>query len=167
MSHQVVVYFISGGGFALGLFSSALLLARRGALGQADRVLAALLLVCAVNAVHPMLRVLAPHLMPQNVFGVFEPTEFLFGPFIYAYFRSLLFRPHHLRPRLLLHALPMALSILVYALTSGYGGDQPAARLIPLVVWAFLLVQMAIGALPSAPLSSLYCSPRPLGRGTG
>ena len=156
MSHQVVVYFISGGGFALGLFSSALLIARRGALGQADRVLAALLLVCAVNAVHPMLSVLAPLLMPHDVYGVFEPTEFLFGPLIYAYFRSLLFKPHYLRARLLLHALPMALSVLVYALTYGNGGGQSAARLIPLVLWACLLAQMCAYLIPGWHLVHVY-----------
>jgi AraC-like DNA-binding protein len=156
MSHQVAVYFISGGGFALGLFSSAVLVARRGVLGQADRVLAALLLVCAVNAVHPMLGVLFPRLMPHDVFGVFEPTELMFGPLIYAYFRSLLFKPHHLRARLLLHALPMALSILVYVLASGYGGDQPAARLIPLVLWACLLVQMLAYLVPGWQLVHVY-----------
>lgn len=156
MSHQVLVYFISGGGFALGLFSSALLIARKGALGQADRVLASLLLVCAINAVHPMLGVLASHLMPQDVFGLFEPTEFLFGPLIYAYFRSLLFKPHRLRARLLLHALPLVLSVLVYALTNGFAGGQPAARLIPLVLWACLLVQMFAYLIPGWHLVHVY-----------
>jgi AraC-like DNA-binding protein len=87
---------------------------------------------------------------------VFEPTEFLFGPLIYAYFRSLLFKPHHLRARRLLHALPMALSILVYALTSGYRADQSAARLIPLMVWGCLLAQMLAYLIPGWHLVHVY-----------
>ena len=161
MSHQALVYFISGGGCAIGLFASTLLVARRSALVQADRVLAAILFVCAINAVHPMLGVLAPGLVGQDAVGVFEPTEFLFGPLIYAYFRTLLFKPHRPRAVQLLHALPMIGSIVVYVLVSRISGRPSAASPVALIVWACLLLQMLAYLLPGWHMVHAYRSGLP------
>jgi AraC-like DNA-binding protein len=156
VGHDSLVYFLSGGGFALGLFGSTLLIVRHSALGRADRVLAALLIVCSLNIAHPLLGVLVPGLLPADTFGVFEPSEFLFGPLIYAYFRSLLFRTHRLRAAHLLHALPATLSIVVYTMVSGIGASLATTARISVIVWACLLAQMLAYLLPGWRLVHAY-----------
>jgi AraC-like DNA-binding protein len=141
----------AGGGITVSLFAAALLLSRARGGGRADRVLALLLGVYALNIAHPLLAAAWPDLLPAPpVPFLAEPMQFLLAPLIAAYFRALIrpgFRP---RARHLLHLIPFAAVIGVSVSPAPVALDRAAAApLAAIGLWALLVVQLLAYLIPS------------------
>ncbi len=154
---RTILLLVTGGGIIQGLFVAALLLNRPAPNARANRILAALMVLCSLNIVHPFLSLVWALRLPSSGVRVNEPLQFLLAPLVAAYVRNLLAPETRFTPRDLLHALP-AVGVV------GFTISRAAARLealtaFPLVsigLWALLLVQAALYFAPLVGLLHAY-----------
>jgi AraC-like DNA-binding protein len=149
VTFDMLLFFISGGGFLVGLFAAALLLGSPRADKIANRFLAMLMVVSAFNILHPTLALLGPHAFIRATY-LAEPVQFLMAPLIATYVSQLMNHDHHFRPVFLLHLAPFA-AVIAFSLSPlpgilNRGTDFPVSTV---VLWVLLLAQLFEYVIPA------------------
>ena len=116
LDSRTVLLLVTGGGIIQGFFVAALLLSRPVPDVRANRLLAALMVLCSFNIVHPFLSTVWASWFPAHGVRVNEPLQFLLAPLVAAYVRSLLAPETRFGPRDLLHTLP-AVCVAVFTVS--------------------------------------------------
>jgi AraC-like DNA-binding protein len=146
----MILFFIAGGGFLVGLFAAALLWNSTRGNRRANRVLALLMVASSLNIVHPLVTLLAPQAAVLRGSLLTEPLQFLMAPLIAAYIHQLMLPDLRFRPGSLLHFVPfaavVALSISPLPGILNRAAGFPAAAV---VFWTLLLAQVSVYVIPS------------------
>jgi AraC-like DNA-binding protein len=146
----MVLFFIAGGGFLVGLFAAALLWNSTRGNRRANKVLALLMVASSLNIVHPLVAILAPQAAVLRGSLLTEPLQFLMAPLIAAYIHQLMIPDLRYGPRSLLHFVPfaavVALSISPLPGILNRAAGFPAAAV---VFWTLLLAQVSVYVIPS------------------
>ncbi len=147
---DILLFFISGGGFSIGLFVAVLLWNSPRGNRRANRLLSALMVLSAFNIVHPLVAILLPNQFLLRKSSLTEPMQFLMAPLVAAYLHQLMLPNLRFRPRFLLHAVPFlvvvafSLSPLPGLLNRGAASPASAAGL-----WGLLVVQVFCYIFPT------------------
>jgi len=165
VTFDTLLFFISGGGFMVGLFAAALLWSSPRGDRNSNRILSLLMLVSAVNIVHPALALLRPHAFLLRDSYLAEPMQFLMAPLIATYVSQLMTHDRQFRPRFLLHLVPFA-AVIGFSLSPlpGILNRGAAFPVSTVVLWALLLAQLFEYVIPAAAwtarsASSASCCP--------
>jgi AraC-like DNA-binding protein len=146
----MVLFFIAGGGFHVGLFAAVLLWRGTRGNAKANRLLGLLLVVSSFNITHPLVAILVPNSRFMADSFLTEPLQFLMAPLIAAYVRQLMQPDHRFRARFLVHAAPFAAAVAfsvspLPGLLNRAAGFPVAAA----VMWTLLLTQIFCYVVPA------------------
>jgi AraC-like DNA-binding protein len=145
-----LLFFISGGGFLVGVFAAALLLGSPRGDRTANRFLAMLMFVSAFNIIHPTLALLQPHAFIFRDTYLAEPAQFLMAPLIATYVSQLMNHDHRFRPVFLLHVLPFV-GAVIFTVSPLPGilnrsADFPVSTVL---LWVLLVAQVFEYVIPA------------------
>jgi AraC-like DNA-binding protein len=147
---ELLLSFLAGGGFLVGIFAAALLLGGTRGNRGANRLLALLLAVSSFNIIHPLFSVLGRGTSFFRDSTLAEPLQFLMAPLIAAYVRRLLEPRARLGIRDLPHLLPFV-AVILYSLSPAPGllGRAVAFPVSAAALWTLLLAQVCLYLVPA------------------
>jgi AraC-like DNA-binding protein len=139
-----ILFFLSGGGVFIGLFSALLLWNGPGGSRGANRILSLLMVLCSFNIAHPLAGFFASEATRLRYTLLVEPMQFLMAPLVVGYLHRLIIPTSSFRWRYLPHGLP-CIAVIIFlllplpdALSAG-----PGLHVVLTALWVLLVVQVS------------------------